>query len=52
MNNDFTLYIACLIAIIVGVVIIKKVASCLIKTIALLIVVGLLVAYFLHAGNI
>ena len=46
MNNDFTLYIVCLIAIVVGIVIVKKVASCLIKTIVLLIIVGLLAAYF------
>lgn len=48
MNTDFTYYIYVLIAIIVGIVVIKKVASCLFRavfTIALLVVLGVIYFY-------
>lgn len=49
MNTDFTYYIYVLIAIIVGIVVIKKVVSCLFRTvftIALLVVLGVIYFYF------
>lgn len=49
MNTDFTYYIYVLIAIIVGIVVIKKVASCLFRTvftIALLVVLCVIYFYF------
>lgn len=49
MNTDFTYYIYVLIAIIVGIFVIKKVASCLFRivfTIALLVVLGVIYFYF------
>ena len=47
MDNDFTLYVLCLLAFIVGIVVLKKVASCIIKALILLVLAGLVVAYFL-----
>ena len=49
MNTDFTYYIYVLIAIIVGIVVIKKAASCLFRTvftIALRVVLGVIYFYF------
>lgn len=49
MSSDFTFYIYVIVAIILGAVIIKKVASCLLKTIGLLILVAIGAAiYFLY----
>lgn len=42
MNTSFAYYIFVLIGIIVAVIILKKVASCLIKTIALAVIVAAL----------
>lgn len=46
MTSDFSLYIYIFIAIVVAIVVIKKITSCLFKTVALLVVVAAL-AYFL-----
>lgn len=49
MDMDFSYYIFVLVAIIVGVIVIKKIASCLIKTAVLLIMVAaLLYIYFTY----
>lgn len=46
MNPDFTLYILALIAFIVGFLIIKKVTSCLVKIIVLVVIVAALALYY------
>ena len=48
MNPDFTLYIAALVAFIVGFLIIKKVTSCLVKAIVLLVLLGILAFVVFH----
>lgn len=49
MNSDFTYYIYILIAIIAGIVIVKKVTSCLLKSVFLIAIVAVLVAlYFFY----
>ena len=47
MNPDFTLYIVALVAFIVGFLIIKKVTSCLVKTIVLIVIVAALAFFYL-----
>ena len=47
MNNQFAFYLLCLLGIIVGVVIVKKVASCLIKGVLLAIILALLAFFWL-----
>ena len=47
MDSNFTLYAFCLLAFVVGLIVLKKVASCIIKTLILLVLAGLVVAYFL-----
>jgi ABC-type transport system involved in cytochrome c biogenesis permease subunit len=42
MDSNFTYYIIVLLAIVVGIVIVKKVTSCLFRIISLLIVIGIL----------
>ncbi len=42
MNTDFTYYIYILIAIIVGIVIIKKVTSCLLKSVFIIAIMAAL----------
>ena len=48
MNTDFTYYIYILVAVIVGVLIIKKVASCLFRTVAILAIVAVLAAIYYY----
>ena len=51
MDNNFVYYLFVLIALVAGIVIVKKVTSCLIKTIALLVIIGMLVLlYFKYLG--
>lgn len=49
MNTDFTYYIYILVAIIVGIFIIKKVASCLFRTVAILAIVAALAAIYYYS---
>jgi ABC-type transport system involved in cytochrome c biogenesis permease subunit len=42
MDSNFTYYIIVLLAIVVGIVIVKKVTGCLFRIISLLIVIGIL----------
>ncbi|MBM6993237.1 MAG: hypothetical protein I3J02_08240 [Prevotella sp.] len=42
MDSNFTYYIFVLVAIIVGIIIIKKVTSCLFRIISLLVIVAIL----------
>lgn len=52
MSTDFTFYIYVIIAIIVSAVILKKVASCLLKIISILVLAGIGAAiYFLCFAN-
>lgn len=47
MNIDFTYYIYVLIAIIIGVFVVKKVASCLFRTVfTIALLIALAVIYF------
>ena len=49
METNITYYIALLILIVIGFVVVKKVASCLIKSIITLVLVAIAVAlYFLN----
>ena len=42
MDSNFTYYIIVLLAIVVGIVIVKKVTGCLFRIISMLIVIGIL----------
>ena len=46
LNDDFMLYALALVALVIGVLIIKKVASCLIKIVVLLVLLA--VAGFIY----
>ena len=49
MNQDFGYYVFVIIAIVVGFIVIKKVTSCLFKTIAALVLAAIIVAvYFMY----
>lgn len=49
MEHSFAYYIVCLLAIILGIFIVKKITSCLIKTVIMLALVAALAAvYFLY----
>ena len=48
MESNFTFYIFCLIAIVVAFVVIKKVTSCLVKSILMLIIVAAMAYLFYH----
>lgn len=48
MGSDFIFFIFVLIAIVVGIIVIKKVASCLIKSVFLLLIVGALLFLYLR----
>ena len=49
MTSNITYYIFCLIAIVVGFLVVKKIASCMIKTIVAIITVGIIAAiYFMY----
>lgn len=48
MDTSFTYFLFVLVAIVVGVIVVKKIAGCLIKTVVLLLLVGLL-AYLYFA---
>lgn len=42
MDHNLTYYLFCLIAIIAGILIVKKVASCLIRTVVIIILLAVL----------
>ena len=44
--ENFGYYIFCIIALIVGIFVIKKVAGCLMKTIFFIIIIAVLAAFF------
>lgn len=47
--NNFSYYIFCIIALIIGVVVIKKVAGCLIRTIVFAVIIAALaVIYYMY----
>jgi hypothetical protein len=46
MDNNFVYYLFVLIALVAGIIVVKKVTSCLIKTIALLVIIGMLVLLY------
>ena len=46
MNPDFMLYIVALVAFLVGFLIIKKVTSCLVKAIVLLVIAAAIALYY------
>ena len=46
MDNSFAYYIFILIALIAGIIVAKKVTSCLIKTIALVVIIGMLAFFY------
>ncbi len=49
MDHNFVYYILILIAIVAGIIVVKKVTSCLIKTIALVVIIGVLaLIYFMY----
>ena len=48
MNTDFTYYIYVLIAFIVGVLVIKKVASCLVRLVITLVLVAAMGAIYYY----
>lgn len=48
MDSNFTYYIFVLIAIIIGVVIIKKVTSCLFRIATLVVLIALLAYVYFH----
>ncbi|WP_306570898.1 hypothetical protein [Hoylesella nanceiensis] len=48
MGSDFSLYIIAIIALVVAVVVVKKITGCLIKSVLLLGIIGLLLyLYFM-----
>lgn len=48
MDSDFSLYIIAIIALVIGVVVVKKITGCLIKSVLLLGIIGLLLyLYFM-----
>lgn len=49
MEHTFVYYIVCLLAIIVGIFLVKKITGCLVKTVILLVLLAALAAvYFLY----
>ena len=46
MSSNFAFYVFVLVGIVVAAIILKKVASCLVKSIALAVIVGLLIFLF------
>lgn len=46
MESDITYYIALLVVIVVGFVVVKKMASCLIKSIFTIVIVAIAVAVY------
>jgi len=46
MDNNFVYYLFVLIALVAGIIVVKKVTSCLIKTIALQVIIGMLVLLY------
>ena len=51
LQSNIVLYIAVLTAIVVGAVIIKKITSCFVKSIILLLVIAALAVYFYLATS-
>ena len=45
-NDQFLIYLGAILALVIGVIIIKKVASCLVKTVVGLIVLAILAYVF------
>ena len=48
MGSDFSLYIIAIIALVIGVVVVKKITGCLIKSVLLLGIIGLLLYLYFH----
>lgn len=49
MTSDFAYYVFCLVAVVVGLFIMKKITGCIIRAIVVAVVVALLAAiYFLY----
>jgi hypothetical protein len=48
MESNFTIYLAILALIIIGVLVVKRIASCLIKTVITLILMALGVAIYYY----
>lgn len=49
MDNSFVYYIFCIIAFIVGIVVLRKVAGCLLKSVLLAIIIAAFaVIYFMY----
>jgi len=49
MMNNFGYYIACLVLLIIGFLIVKKVAGCMIKTVVtLVLIVAIAAIYYLY----
>lgn len=49
MTSDFAYFVFCLVAVVVGLFIMKKITGCIIRTIVVVVVVALLAAiYFLY----
>ena len=47
MGSDFSLYIIAIIALVIAVVVVKKITGCLIKSVLLLGIIGLLLYLYL-----
>lgn len=49
MSTDFTYYIFCIIALIVGFLLVKKIAGCMIKSVIMIVIIAVLAAiYFIY----
>lgn len=49
MTSSFSYYIFCIIAVIVGFIVVKKIASCLVKSIVAAVTIAIITAiYFMY----
>lgn len=49
MENTFTYYIVCILAVIIGIFVIKKITGCIIKIVIFLAIIAVLAAiYYFH----
>ena len=48
MSTNFIYYLCCLLAIIAGFLIVKKVAGCLIKSIVMIVIIAILAFLYVH----
>jgi hypothetical protein len=46
--EHFGYYILCILAVVIGFLVVKKIASCLIKSILLFVIIGILVAVYYY----